>query len=111
MELPTVGEITDLAQWNALVGFLFPLLAAFLKQSTLSKSVNTAISIAAAVIAAGITTAAAGDLNWENWAISFITLYTVAGTMYANLWKPIGVEEPLQVKTTVVRRNEMTTVA
>lgn len=105
MDIP-VQPWVDITQWSLLVGALTPLVVAFLKQSTLSRTVNTAIAVVFSVIAAFVTVIANGDFEVDKWAASAIAIYTVAGAFYKNLYEPFG-EQRLQDATTVYKRDEL----
>ena len=106
MDIP-VGPWADVTQWSLLVGFLYPFVAALVKQTTLSKRANTVIAAVFALITAYITVVANGDFSWDTWAATGITIFTVASATYAGLWKPLGVEQPLEEATTVYKRPEL----
>lgn len=93
----------DLGQWNIFVGFLFPLVAAVLKQTGWSTRVNAVVSFVAAAIAAFVTTANAGQLSLQHWAESLILVYTVAVAAYSGLWKPTGADGAIKDATSFVK--------
>lgn len=97
-------KTVDLIQVSALLGAVFPLLAALFKQSGLSKKTNTVICVALAGIQSAALLISQGALTPENWGTSFVLLYTTAGATFKNLWQPIGVEGWLKDLTSFVKK-------
>lgn len=93
----------QLIQVSALLGAVFPLLAAFFKQSGLSKQANTAICVVLAGIESLVLLVSQGQLTAENWSTSFVLLYTTAGASFKNLWQPLGIEGWLKSATSVIK--------
>jgi hypothetical protein len=75
----------------------------FIKQSGWSQKANSILSAIVAAVTAAVTTAAAGELSLENWAGSFILVFTVAVAAYNGLWKPTGAEPAIKDATSFVK--------
>jgi hypothetical protein len=83
------------------VGFLLPQAIALLNQVKWTARVKSIVAFAACVIAAGITTVAAGDFDATNLILSATTVFAVARTSYAGLWRPTGLAPAIEEATSL----------
>src|SRR4051812_37277217 len=87
---------SSLAQWSALVGFLLPLLVAFVQRQHWSNNVRTIVGVAACAIAAILTTWIEGNLNLHNFGQSVIVIFMMTKTSYLAVWKPTGTTQTIE---------------
>lgn len=81
-----------LIELSALVGIAMPLLVGLVKQEHWSRTVQTWIALAACVIAAIITTWAAGTLTAKNIALDVAVVWGAAQVTFEAFWKPTNVD-------------------
>jgi SNF family Na+-dependent transporter len=91
-----------LLELSALVGTLFPLVAAFFKQSGFSRRANAIVCIVLAAIAGVITCLANNTFSLHDIIGSALAIYTVAVPFYQGLWQHLG-EPTLTHVTSVVK--------
>lgn len=89
---------------NILIGALLPHVVAVLNQSHWPAGTKSLIAFASCLVAAVISTAVDGNLDWENWTIAAGTIYALARTTYAGLWKPTGTVDAVETNTNLRRR-------
>ena len=99
--------VTDVAsasaaiqQWEVILGFIQPLLIAFIIQSSWSRSTQSVVSFLAAAATTTIGMWLQGDFNGvTDWVTSVMTVFAVSMTSYYGVWKPTGVAPKIEVAT------------
>lgn len=89
----------SLTQISAGVGFLLPLVIAWIKREKWSRPLQTVFATAACALAAVITTYFQGKFNIHDLSTSVITIFLMTKTSYMAVWKPTGVADGMS-KTT-----------
>jgi hypothetical protein len=97
---------TQLLEISALIGTVFPMIAAFAKQSGFSRRANVIVCVALSIVAGVITSAANGNFSIHNVVGSFIAIYGVATVFYTGLWKNLG--EPTLTHITSIYKDGVT---
>lgn len=90
---------SSLAQISGLVGFLLPLLIAVIQREHWSQQVRTIVGVAACAVAAAVTSYFEGKLNLQDWSTSVLVIFTLTKTSYLAVWKPTGVTQKVEKKT------------
>jgi hypothetical protein len=92
----------SLAAWSAAVGFVLPLAIAVIQQRHWSTQLKSLVAFAICIIAAAVTVYFdGGKFDAGHLVESALIVFTLARASYAGLWKPIGVSDKIETKTTV----------
>lgn len=91
----------DLIVTSGIVGIGLPLIIALLNQSHWKAGLKAAVAFGICLVAALITTWAEDKLTPENYVLSALTVFAIARTTYAGLWRPTGAAPAIEVATTV----------
>jgi len=84
---------------SGVIGFLLPHVAAIIIQSHWKESFKSGLVFLLGCVAAVITCWAKGTLNFSDWVASAGTIFVVARTSYAGLWRPTGIAPAIEAKT------------
>lgn len=91
----------DLVLTSGIVGFLLPFLIALVNQAHWQAGLKAVVAFAICLIGAFVTTWAEDKLSLSNYIISALTVFALARTSYAGLWRPTGAAPSLEASTTV----------
>lgn len=79
-------------QWEILGGSVLPLVVALLVQSRYNQKTQAAIMLVVVAVYTCAGLYLKGELdNWNDPAMSFITIAIATGTLYKTVWKPLGI--------------------
>jgi hypothetical protein len=86
---------------SAFVGLLVPLIVSFVNQSHWKSQVKGLVAIVISLVAAVVTSWAAGDLHGKSLATSFLIVLGATLSTYRIFWKPTGIADSVESATTV----------
>lgn len=101
--------MTKMTAAAAIVGIVLPLVVSFLKQAGFPKWLN---SLIAAIVCAGagvITAYAMGQFTAVSVMVAIATVLTVAQATYLGFWQGSGVEDKLNIMTSIVKPSNPST--
>ena len=93
--MTSVGDLTDLAMWTAIVASFLPVLVAFLQQPRWSQGVRVAVSTIASGIA-GLGTVYFTNADLFDTRITptvVLTVIIASQAAYRAFWKPAGIKK------------------
>lgn len=96
---------------SAFVGLLVPLIVSFENQTHWKSQVKGLVAIVVSLVAAVVTSWAAGDLHGRSLATSFLIVLGATLTTYRVFWKPTGIADSVESATTVHKTPTMTATA
>lgn len=85
---------SQLGQISALVGFLLPLVAAFVMKEDWPNWLKSSVGIAVCIVAGIVTTLAENKFNTKDVLGSVITIFTLTKITYLSVYKPAGLAQP-----------------
>lgn len=88
---------------SGLVGVGLPHVIAILSQQHWNSGLKAVLAFVVCLVAAVIICWIKGTLNFSDWATSAGVVFVLARTSYAALWKPTGINDALEARTTVTR--------
>lgn len=97
--LPVKLDPHNLIWISGVVGFLLPHAIALLNQTHWSAKLKSIVAFCCCLIAAIATTWIKGDLNFTDVVASAGTIFVVARSSYAGLWKPTGIAPTIEAAT------------
>lgn len=86
--------------WSLVVGLLLPPILAVVQQPHWSSRVRAVVAFALAIVVGALTAYFAGDLNGKSLTTASLLVLVTAATTYKNLWKPTGVADAIESRTT-----------
>lgn len=92
---------SNLAQIAIFVGFLLPHAIALVTQQHWSPALKSVVAFAICIVAAVVTVWAKGTLNFHDLVGTATLVYVLARSSYAGLWKPTGITDTIEAKTTL----------
>ena len=96
---------------SAFVGLLVPLIVSFVNQTHWKSQVKGLVAIVVSLVAAVVTSWAAGDLHGRSLATSFLIVLGATLTTYRVFWKPTGIADSVESATTVHKTPTTTATA
>ncbi len=94
-----------LAQLNAVVGTVLPLLIAVVQQTHWSRTVKTVVGLTCSVVASVLVPEFYTKLTWNTWGYSAVFLIGAVLATYRNIWVPIGAAPAIERKTTIGKKS------
>jgi uncharacterized protein YfiM (DUF2279 family) len=95
--------MSNLAQWSLVVAFFVPLAVSVLNQAHWPAQLKAAVFFVVSLLAAAGTAYFQGDLTGKRFVDSALLIVAAAAAFYRGWWKPVGVADPLESKTTVTK--------
>lgn len=85
---------SQLTQYSAAVGFLLPLVIAFIQKEDWPNWLKSVVGTGGCVAAAVVTAAVEHKLNTKDISASVITVFTLTKLSYLSVYKPAGWAQP-----------------
>ena len=103
--------MSNLQLSSAFVGLIVPLVVSFVNQTHWKSQVKGLVAILVSLVAAVVTSWAAGDLHGRSLATSFLIVLGATLSTYRIFWKPTGIADSVENATTVHKTPSTTAAA
>ena len=103
--------MSNLQLSSAFVGLVVPLVVSFVNQTHWKSQVKGLVAILVSLLAAVVTSWAAGDLHGKSLATSFLIVLGATLSTYRIFWKPTGIADSVESATTVHKARSTTAAA
>jgi hypothetical protein len=103
--------VSNLQLSSAFVGLIVPLVVSFVNQTHWKSQVKGLVAILVSLVAAVLTSWAAGDLHGKSLATSFLIVLGATLSTYRVFWKPTGIADSVEGATTVHKTPSATAAA
>lgn len=95
----TANELSDLAMWSLLVGFIAPLLIAVLQQPQWTRATRALVTFVFCIVVGLGTAYFNGDFNGRSIVSSVLIVLVTAISTHSALFKNIGLTDSIEKKT------------
>ncbi len=103
--------MSNLQLSSAFVGLIVPLVVSSVNQTHWRSQVKGVVAILVSLVAAVVTSWAAGDLHGKSLATSFLIVLGATLSTYRIFWKPTGIADSVESATTVHKTPSTTATA
>ena len=103
--------MSNLQLSSAFVGLIVPLVVSFVNQTHWKSQVKGLVAILVSLVAAVVTSWAAGELHGKSLATSFLIVLGATLSTYRIFWKPTGIADSVESATTVHKTPSTTAAA
>ena len=95
----------NLQMWNLIIGFLLPIVVAFLTQRHWSSAAKSIVMFLSSIVAAVVTVYIQGDFTGKRFIDSALLIMVTAIGTYHGFWKPTEVAPTIEKATTFTGPN------
>jgi uncharacterized membrane protein YfcA len=98
--------VNNLEMWSLIVGFLLPIVIAFIQQEKWSEVIRSVTMFIVCVIAATGTVYFSGHFNLQDLVTSALLIIVTAIGTYKGIWQPTGIAPALEHVTSASHSTE-----